>query len=311
VGRSFTGPCAARAAGRAPPTTPDEEADVPSPAPAAERALRVLRYLASQPRPVPAATIARDLELPRSSTYHLLQVLEAERFVTHLPEAQRYGLGVAAFEIGSAYLRHDGLERLGQPLVATVAEETAGTAHLGVLDGREVLYLVKERPRQPDPVITEVGVRLPAHLTATGRALLAYLPAAQVTALFPTPAALSRRTDVGPATPSQLRARLRAVRDRGWASEEGEITAGFASVAVPAFDHTDRPAAAVAVTVRLDDLIADERRLADAVGRAAAQLTTRLGGGIGDRNERSAAAAALGIGARGGRRATLGGRPDG
>jgi DNA-binding IclR family transcriptional regulator len=259
--------------------------------PAAERALRVLRYLASQPRPVPAATIARDLGLPRSSTYQLLQVLETERFVTHVPEEQRYGLGVAAFEVGSAYLRHDGLERLARPLVARVADLTGGTAHLGVLDGREVLYLVKERPRQPDPLVTEVGVRLPAHLTATGRALLAFLPAAQVTAQFPTPAALSLRTGVGPATPAQLRARLAEVRAHGWASEEGEITEGFASVAAPAFDHTGRPAAAVAVTVRgvgaevdagvaagVGPAVHPRGALAAAVRDAAGRLTGRLGG---------------------------------
>ncbi len=248
--------------------------------PAAERALRVLRYLASQPRPVPAATIARDLGLPRSSTYHLLRVLEAERFVTHLPEEQRYGLGVAALEVGSAYLRHDGLERLVRPLVARVVDATDGTAHLGVLDGREVLYLVEERPRLPAPLVTEVGVRLPAHLTATGRALLAHLPAAQITALFPTRAALARRTGTGPASPAELRARLAEVRAHGWASEEGEVTDGFTSVAAPAFDHTGRPAAAVAVTVRGVGP-GDERRegLARAVRDAAARLTSRLGGG--------------------------------
>jgi DNA-binding IclR family transcriptional regulator len=247
--------------------------------PGAERALRVLRYLASQPRPVPAATIARDLGLPRSSTYHLLGVLETERFVTHLPEEQRYGLGVAAFEVGSAYLRHDGLERLARPLVARVADETDGTGHLGVLDGREVLYLVKERPAAPDPLVTEVGVRLPAHLTATGRALLAHLPAAQVTALFPTRAALARRTGVGPATPAQLRAWLAEVRRVGWASEEGGVTDGFASIAAPAFDHAHRPAAAVAVTVRAAGITSARRgELAAAVQRAASELTVRLGG---------------------------------
>jgi DNA-binding IclR family transcriptional regulator len=273
---------------------------VPSPVPAAARALRVLRYLAAQPRPVPAATIARQLGLPRSSTYHLLRVLEAERFVTHLPEEQRYGLGVAAFEVGSAYLRHDGLERLARPLVAGVAGATDGTAHLGVLDGREVLYLVKERPRQPDALVTEVGVRLPAHLTASGRALLAFLPQAQITALFPTRRALATRTGAGPASPAQLRARLAEVRARGWASEDGEVTDGFASVAAPAFDHTGRPAAAVAVTIRATQLTSPRGgELARAVRDAADRLTARLGG------------APVAIGSSRGGRATLTDQPEG
>lgn len=247
--------------------------------PAAQRTLAVLRYLAAQPRPVTAAAIARDLGLPRSTTYHLLAVLEGERFVTHLPEERRYGLGVAALEIGSAYLRQDGLERLARPLVARVAATTGGTGHLGVLDGREVLYVVKEQAAQPDPLVTEVGVRLPAHLTASGRALLAHLPPAQVTASYPTAAAVTLRTDRGPRRVSELRALLAEVRDRGWAAEADEVTEGFASVAAPAFDHVGRAVAAVAVTVRSEvATFAGSAPLVAAVVAAATTLTGRLGG---------------------------------
>src|SRR5439155_2959840 len=80
--------------------------------PASTRTLRVLTFLATQPGPVPMERIASAVGLPRSSTYHLLRAMSDEGFVVHLPEEKRYGLGVAAFEIGSAYLRHDPLERL-------------------------------------------------------------------------------------------------------------------------------------------------------------------------------------------------------
>jgi DNA-binding IclR family transcriptional regulator len=80
--------------------------------PASTRTLRVLTFLATQPGPVPMERIASAVGLPRSSTYHLLRAMIDEGFVVHLPEEKRYGLGVAAFEIGSAYLRHDPLERL-------------------------------------------------------------------------------------------------------------------------------------------------------------------------------------------------------
>jgi DNA-binding IclR family transcriptional regulator len=47
-------------------------------------------------------------------------------------------------------------------------QQTGCTAHLGVLHGRETLYLIKEQPRRPVLLVTDVGVRLPAHLTAVG-----------------------------------------------------------------------------------------------------------------------------------------------
>jgi DNA-binding IclR family transcriptional regulator len=80
-------------------------------APAAERAVAVLRHLARQARPVSAGAIARDLGIPRSSAYRVLDTLAVARFVTHFPEEQRWGLGVGAFELGSAYLRQEPLER--------------------------------------------------------------------------------------------------------------------------------------------------------------------------------------------------------
>jgi DNA-binding IclR family transcriptional regulator len=249
--------------------------------PGAARALAVLRYLAAQPRPVPAARIASALDLPRSSTYHLLRVLERERFVTHLPEERRWGLGVGAFEVGSAYLRHETVVRLARPVLSKVVDAVGENGHLAVLDGREVLYLLEERAPRGDLLVTDVDVRLPAHLTASGRALLAYLPPAQRTALYPTRAALARRTTVGPSTLADLRHLLAQVRARGWAEEDGEVSEGFASVGAAAFDHTGRPSVALALTFRSAAVPPAARpELASTVVAAAAELTRRFGGPV-------------------------------
>ena len=88
-----------------------------STSPAVGRALDVLLYLAAKSGPASGAAIARDLKMPRSSTYHLLDVLIARGFVVHYPDERSYGLGMSAFEIGSAYLRHEPLEMLARPLL--------------------------------------------------------------------------------------------------------------------------------------------------------------------------------------------------
>jgi DNA-binding IclR family transcriptional regulator len=216
--------------------------------PAATRVLAVLKLLAAAPGPVPAAVLVRALGLPRSTAYHLLAAMAAEGFVTHLPEERRYGLGVAAFEIGSAYSRQEPLQRLARPLLARLVDTVGQSAHLGVLHGREVLYLVEERAPGRPPLVTDVGVRLPAQLTASGRAMLAALPAAQVRALFPDRTAFVERDGGGPASLPELRRVLVGVRRDGYAQENGEITPGFSSVAVVVRDHTGYPAAAVTVT---------------------------------------------------------------
>lgn len=247
--------------------------------PAAEHTLRILTYLAGRAGPQPAGRIADDLGLPRSTTYHLLNVLVEHAFVVHLPEERRYGLGVSAFEIGSAYTHQEPLTRLARPLLARLVDSVGHNAHLAVLHGREVLYVIEERAPGRPPLVTDVGVRLPAHLAASGRAMLAALPPAQVRALFPDRGSFVQRHGTGPTTLPALRRVLTDVRTRGFAEEDGEITPGFASVAAAVSDHSGYPAAGLAVTFPAEDVGKDRRgELADRVAAAAHLLSRRIGG---------------------------------
>jgi len=255
---------------------PDSSDGAPGPrpqVPAADQTLRILRHLARRPAPIAASALARDLGIPRSTVYHLLATLEHHGFVVHLPQERRWGLGTSAFELAGGYSRQEPLARLGRPLIAALADRLGESAHLAVMSGRDVLYIVEERAMRRPALVTEVGVRLPAHLTATGRAMLAALPRSQVRALYPDAASFTNRTGRGPVTPAQLREVLRAARAAGVATEDGEVTDGFRSVAVVVRDHAGWPAAAVAVTWEGDA----GRDPSDAVREAAGTLETRLG----------------------------------
>ncbi|TFD90146.1 IclR family transcriptional regulator [Cryobacterium serini] len=250
----------------------------PSKVPAAQSVLRVLAHLAAQRGPTPAAVVASALDLPRSTVYQLLDVLVAEGFVVHLPEEHRYGLGVAAFELSSGFSRQEPLSRLGRPLIAKLVDRLGESAHLVVLHGRDVIYLVEERAAHRPSLVSDVGVRLPAHLTASGRALLAALPAAQLRALFPT-SGLEQRDGRGPRTKLELRAVLDRVRTDTYATEDGEITPGIASVALAVRDHAGWPAAAIAVTFAHDRFAeAYWPEIAQIVAATAAELSSRIGG---------------------------------
>ena len=161
--------------------------------PAAKNVLSVLRYVASQAGPVGAAAIARDVDLPRSTTYHLLSALVDDGFVVHLPEERKYALGVTAHELGTGYSRQAPLQRLARFPMAQLVERTKRTAHLAVMHGREVIYIIEERAKRQSALVTNPGVRLPAHRTASGRAMLASMTADQVAALYPGPEAFPTR----------------------------------------------------------------------------------------------------------------------
>ncbi|WP_217180539.1 IclR family transcriptional regulator [Streptomyces sp. AC495_CC817] len=253
---------------------PDKSDAATGQVPAADNTLRILSYLAGRPAPVAASAIARELSLPRSTVYHLLGTLAAHGFVLHLRDDRRWGLGTSAFELAGGYARQQPLARLGRPLVAALSDRLGESAHLAVMSGGDVLYIVEERaPRRP-ALVTDVGVRLPAHLTASGRAMLAALPREQVRALYPSASAFPDRTGLGPRTPGELRELLRVVRERGYATEDSEIADGLRSVGAAVRDHAGWPVAAVAMTWAGSDL--DEERLAAEVRTTAATLEARL-----------------------------------
>jgi DNA-binding IclR family transcriptional regulator len=247
--------------------------------PAAQQVLAILRYLARQAGPVPAAAVARDLQLPRSSTYQLLATLADSGFVVHLADERRYSLGVAAYELGTGYTRQAPLQRVARVPLARLVDRTGHTAHLAVLHGREVVYVIEERARGRPPLVTDVEVRLPSQLTASGRAMLAALPDVQVRALFPDPGAFVTRHDVGPRSLSALRRLLVDTRRRGHAEEIGEVTPGFASIAAAVLDHAGHPVAGVAATFPQAEPGRDlYDRLVAEVTRTARAIASRIGG---------------------------------
>lgn len=247
--------------------------------PAAERTLAILRAMARASGPVTAAGLARDLDIPRSSVYQLLDVLVGGGFVARLPDEQRWTLGITAFEVGSAYLRRNPLEQVAQPLLRRLVETAPipVVAHLGIVRGHETVYLLKVQSDRLVTTITEVGVRLPAALTASGRAVLAELPRAQVRAQMSARGAFVDRTGRGPQSMSALTRLLGDERRRGHAEEDGFITLGFASVATVVLDAGGEPVAAVGLTFRAGEADSAQRsRLAEASRRCAADVTRRL-----------------------------------
>ena len=247
--------------------------------PAADQVLSILDLLSRERGPIPASTIARSLGLPRSTVYQLLRVMVARGFAVHVAEKSRYGLGLRAFELSSGYARQQPLVMLGTPILRKLVADTGHSGHLAVLHGTDVIYLVEERTARGPWLVSDVGVRLPAHLTATGRALLAALPVAQFRALYPDSRyALPTRGGRGPETVRELRQVIQTTRQRGFATEDDEVTEGFSSVAAAVTDHSGWPVASLALTAPGSVLWQEERhQIADLVNQAARTLGRRLG----------------------------------
>lgn len=252
----------------------------PPKAPAADATLRLLTFLAAQRSPVPAARAAAELGLPRSTTYDLLGTLVQHGYALHLPSERQYALGPSAYEVAAGYQRHAPLARVGRRIVERMVDATGESGHLGSLHGRDVLYILEERARHRMSVVADTGVRLPAHLAATGRAMLAALPLAHLRTLYSTPEDFIRRTNVpGPQNPAQLQKLLEPVRRDGVAWEHGEIAEGLTSVGAAVLDQAGWPVAALSLTWEADRVDAEKAaRITEVVRRAADDMARVISG---------------------------------
>lgn len=253
-----------------------------STSPAVGRALDILTYLAQRTGTVEASAIARDLGLPRSSTYHILAVLTERGFVVSVPEARGYALGAAAYHLASAYTAHESLQRLARPVMVGMAARLGLVVHLGILRGANTHYLLKEHPPpggEPEPtLVTAVGVLLPAHLTASGRAILAHLGEVNVRALFSRPGDFVSRTGRGPRSTAELLTELAADRERGWSEEVELVSPGLRSAGAAVFDLHGQAIAALSCTWRSRVPVRDVEPIVAALRTGAAEVTRRLQG---------------------------------
>jgi IclR family acetate operon transcriptional repressor len=204
-----------------------------APAGAIDRALAVLGVLAEASQPMGVTEIARRVGLPKSVVHYHVSALVRNRYAEARPD-RRYGLGYAALRLGRG--NHSNLELRSRalPHMRVLHHETWETVTLSVLVGRERVYVDQLVSPQEIKLSVELGRPFPLHAGASGRAILAFLPADLREALLAEP--LERLSSGTVVDPASLRELLDAARATGIAISRGERHEGAAAVAAPVFD---------------------------------------------------------------------------
>ncbi|MEU1300086.1 IclR family transcriptional regulator [Streptomyces shenzhenensis] len=243
----------------------------------AERVMAVLDLLGRRVTPLSALEIAAALDLPKSTTHHLLNVMRDMSYVAYWPDRRVWSLGISALEIGAAYLRTGHLQHEGQRHLSTLTARTGQTSHLAVLQGTDVLYLDKREPQGSGiRLVTDVGTRLPAHLTAVGRSILAFLDHSELRARF-AEYNWPQRTDVRVDSFEQLTSLLANVRTAGYAVETGSTTSGIECVAAPVRTGDGSAVAAIGVATVAGTQSLSLDQLTTEVQAVAGRFSTELG----------------------------------
>jgi DNA-binding IclR family transcriptional regulator len=247
---------------------------------ALERGLAILKAFDGIAPCMTTTELADKVGLSKPTLFRLLQVLEEGGFVERDPAAGGYRLGVSALDVGRVYLSSIRVPTLAQPLLETLAAETAETATLGVLQLDDVLVLAVAPGPQELAVNVMVGARYEPHCTAMGKVLLASLPSG-VRQRVARRIGLAARTQRTITSEEPLFRELDDVAARGLAVEEDEREVGIYSLAAPVRDHTGTVVAALALTAPSFRAASNgTSRHGELLVTAATELSRRIGGSV-------------------------------
>ena len=200
-----------------------------SPVKSAERTVRILETLAASPTRLTLAELQERMGYPRSSLHALVRTLRDLKWVEADESGTAIGIGPHALLTGTSYLDKDPALPYAYEALEDLRAEVGYTIHFARRDEAHVLYLASRESRDSVRVVSRVGRRLPAHLTALGQALLAQLTTDEVNALLPGD--LVAYTEHTITDKEALHKELDDVRGRGWAFEREQGTVGVACVA--------------------------------------------------------------------------------
>jgi IclR family pca regulon transcriptional regulator len=245
---------------------------------ALSRGLDVLRAFDADHPTLSLAELAQRLGWSRTTPYRFVWTLEHLGYLQRDAESRRYRLGPRVLELGFAYLHSLPLVDLARPYLARLHQETGASAHLGILDGKDVLYVALVAARRISAITVHVGTRVPAHAGSIGKVLLAFGPPEAVADLLasgPLPAYTERTVT----QPARLRQYLARIREQGYVFNDQEYQVGVRSVAAPIFDRGGTAVAGINAAAPVHEFPEDvvESVVMPAVRRAAEELSACLG----------------------------------
>lgn len=240
------------------------------------RALALLKSFSDQKPEWTLADLARAVNLNKTTAYRLLAALEAEGLLARSATTGAYRLGPELIVLGSCAMRSNDLRTVSRDLLERLAQESGETATLEMLSGRDVIVLDEVSSRFLLGLSQEVGARLPAHATSTGKLLLAFSFETALAPLEEYP--LPRLAASTLTSTAALRAEFPRIRLDGYATSDNELEDGFAAIAAPLYNHQGQVQAAISIggpTTRMQGKTFEEG--IEMTCRTAREISRRLG----------------------------------
>lgn len=247
------------------------------------KAIRILSRVARDESPVALADLSAALKLPKPTAHRLASLLEQEGLLHKDLLTRRYSVGQAFHDLCFQAIWNSPAHRERQVLLQRLSEKLGETVNLGMLSGREVVYLARVESSWPLRMDFKPGSRVPIHCTANGKLLLAFAPRRLQERLVGS-LGLEPYTRNTLTESAALRRELAEIRRRGYSEDNEEFLQGVCCLAVPVGDTRGRVVAGLAVSAPSARFPLEKARnyLPD-LRACAEQLSPHMGAVRGDR----------------------------
>jgi IclR family pca regulon transcriptional regulator len=224
-----------------------------------EKAAGVLSVFTGEQPTLSLSEIARKSGLDMSAAQRFVYTLRVIGLISRDESTRRYRLTPKLLHFGYSYLRSSDLVNRCTPHLLELNNKTSETTNLTVLEGVEIVFVMRLLSRHVANFDTIVGSRLPAYCTAPGLAMLATLNDVAIDKIL-AKAELKRHTPFTVVDPQLIKNKIIEVRKLGYCIISQEITLGDTSIAAPVIGDDGLAKGAINVAVPTNRWSVDEAR---------------------------------------------------
>ena len=240
-------------------------------------ALDVLEQFRGEEDELGVTELSKRLKLHKNNVFRILATLQSRNYIEQNKSNENYRLGVKCLELGQTFIQQRGMLKQSRAILSDLAERSGETSYISILRANEVVYIDAVETSSTVRVVSRLGLHMPTHATAAGKALIAFDSEEEIRNRFGKE--LTRYTDNTFRSIDELVRDLERVRERGYATDMEEFEIGLRCIAAPVRDYTRKVIGAVSVSGPAHRM--SDERIEQSIGaevvRSGRDLSSRLG----------------------------------
>lgn len=224
-----------------------------------DRALKIIDLFDEFTPELKIIEISEKMNLHKSTVHSLLKTLEKHQYIDQNPENGKYRLGLKLIERGNCVINTIDIRQVSRNFLVDLSKKTGQTVHLGVLNGKEGVYIDKIEGETAIIRFSKIGKGIPLHTTAIGKVLLAFQDPKETYKLLDD-YNFTEQTEHSITDRDRLLAELEVVHQQGYAVDNQENELGVRCIAAPLLNYENKVLGGISVSTLISQI--DDEKLA-------------------------------------------------